>query len=340
MFLKNDKIHEECGVFGIYSPNGGNVAMSTYYALYALQHRGQASCGIAVNDKGVIDVYKGMGLVPDAIKNETLSKMEGQIAVGHVRYSTNENNDIENALPLRIRHVKGNLALANNSSIINADELRHNLELLGTIFTTKSDAEIISNILVRERLRQPSIEAALQSSMRILKGAYCLVLMSPQKLIAARDPNGFRPLCMGERDGEIIFASESCVIDSLGAKFIRDVEPGEIVIVDKNGIRSLKIESAKKSSLCIFEFIYFARPDSTIDGQSVHYARINAGKTLAKEHPVEADIVIGVPDSGLDAALGYSMESKIPYEIGLVKNRYIGRTFIQPTQKKEKEQLD
>ena len=329
-----DTIKEECGVFGIYSQHRGPVAASAYFALYALQHRGQESCGIAVNDDGVITAHKDIGLVPEVFNADVLKKLgEGNMAVGHVRYSTTGNQSRTNAQPLVIKHIKGKMVLAHNGNLVNAEALREELEMGGAIFHTTNDTEVIAYIITQARISSPSIEAAVEKAMDRIKGAYSLIMMSPQKLIAARDPVGFRPLCMGKRGGDIVFASESCALDSLGAEFVRDLEPGEIVVVDKNGVRSIKSHCGKdKGHLCVFEFIYFARPDSIIEGASVHNARLRAGAYLALEHPVQADVVVGVPDSGLDAAIGYSRQSGIPYGIGLIKNRYVGRTFIQPTQ--------
>ncbi len=329
-----DTLHEECGVFGIYGKDTYDVASSAYMALYALQHRGQESAGIAVNDRGVITCFKDVGLVPEVFNRERLDALgEGQMAIGHVRYSTTGVATRQNAQPLAIRHVKGPLALAHNGNLTNANELREKFELSGAIFHSTNDTEVISYCITTHRLTSKSIEEALEKAMYDLKGAYSLVVMSAQKLIAARDPQGFRPLCMGRLGDEIVFASETCAFDSLGATFIRDIEPGEIVVVDKNGIRSIRTHCGQKSALCIFEFIYLARPDSIIEGSSVHEARLRAGAFLALDYPVQADVVIGVPDSGLDAALGFSKQSGIPYGVGFIKNRYIGRTFIQPTQK-------
>ncbi len=328
-----DSIHEECGVFGIWENARTDVATSAYYALYALQHRGQESCGIAVNDDGVINCYKNVGLVPDVFHREELDKLgKGSIAIGHCRYSTTGTSSAVNAQPLVVRHCKGAMALAHNGNLVNAQALRHQLELNGTIFHTTNDSEVISCIITRERLFSPSIEEAIAKAMFSIQGAYSLVIMSPKKLIAVRDPNGFRPLCIGRTQGGWVFASESCALDSIGAEYVRDVEPGEIAIVDENGLRSIRNHCGGQSNFCVFEYVYFARPDSVISGVSVHEARQNAGRILYREHPVEADVVIGVPDSGLDAALGYSKESGIPYGVGFIKNRYIGRTFIQPTQ--------
>lgn len=329
-----DQIHEECGVFGVYSPESTtSVVGDTYMALYALQHRGQQSCGIAVNDDGIIRSYRDLGLVPDTFNQRVLSDLgSGRMAVGHVLYGAS-NPERADAQPLVVRHIKGSMALAFNGALVNALELKEELELKGAIFHSNSDAEIISHVIINERLHTNSIEEAIEKVMDKLKGAYSMVVMSPQKLMAVRDPQGIRPLAMGKMGGEIVFASESCAFDSIGAKFVRDVRPGEIIVVDRSGVRSLESHCGQKSGLCVFEYVYTARPDSVIEGESVHMARKRAGAFLAQEHPVEADIVIGSPDSGLDAALGYAEESGIPYGIGFIKNRYIGRTFILPTQK-------
>lgn len=329
-----DSIHEECGVFGIFDAAAGHVAESTYFALYALQHRGQESCGIAVNEDGVIRSHRAAGLVPEVFTAGELDKLgQGQMAVGHVRYSTTGGANPSNTQPLVVRHMKGAMALAHNGNLVNAFELRRSFELQGAIFHGTSDTEVIAYAITKARLRCGSIEEAVSAAMDEIKGAYSLIVMSPQKLIAARDATGFRPLCMGRLpEGQIVFASETCALDSIGAVFVRDVEAGEIVVVDENGVRSIRTHCRGKAHTCVFEFVYFARPDSVIEGKSVHEARCQAGRFLAKEHPVEADVVIGVPDSGLDAALGYAEESGIPYGMGFVKNRYIARTFIQPEQ--------
>lgn len=328
-------IHEECGVFGIYSKTAqSDVATETYLALYALQHRGQQSCGIAVNDDGIIRSYRDLGLVPDTFNSDNLAKLGlGNMAIGHVEYSKYANSNRSDAQPLVVRHIKGTMALANNGSLVNGQKLREELELGGAIFHSATDAEIISHIIIQERLKTNSIEEAIEKAMPRLSGAYSMVIMSPQKLIAVRDPEGFRPLCMGKMGEDIVFASESCALDSIGATFVRDIKPGEIVIVDRNGVRSIETHCGKKGHFCVFEFVYTARPDSVIYGASVHEARRRAGAFLALEHPCQADVVIGVPDSGLDAALGFAQQSGIPYGIGFIKNRYIGRTFILPTQK-------
>ena len=311
-------IREECGVFGIFAPKTCDVASTVYYGLFALQHRGQESCGIVVNDDGLFRHDKDTGLVNDVFTSDKLAALgTGNIAVGHVRYGTTGATERLNAQPIVVNHIKGRMALAHNGNLVNAFELRAELELQGSIFHTTSDTEVISYIITKERLRQPSIEQAVNAAMHHLRGAYSLVIMSPSKLIAARDEHGFRPLCYGKReDGSYIVASESCAIDAVGAAFVRDLEPGEILVFDKNGVRSICDHCEKQPhKICVFEYIYFARPDSVIEGCSVHAARMKAGAFLAKEHPVEADIVVGVPDSGLDAALGYSVASGIPYGI-------------------------
>ena len=335
-------IREECGVFGVIAPEPADVAGITYYGLYALQHRGQESCGIVVNDDGLFCSHKDMGLVGEVFSPDVLSRMpEGTMAVGHVRYGTTGETNRKNCQPLEIDHQKGRMALAHNGNISNAAELRSALELTGAIFHTTSDTEIIAYIVTRERLKCASIEDALSAAMGGLDGAYSLVLMSPQKLICARDPYGFRPLCYGKTaDGVYVAASESCALKAAGAEFIRDVEPGEILIFGPGGVTSRREHCGKKEKkTCIFEYIYFARPDSVIDGISVHESRVRAGEILAKEHPAEADVVIGVPDSGLDAALGFSRASGIPYGMGFIKNKYIGRTFIYPGQSARMDQV-
>lgn len=328
-------IHEECGVFGIISPKSFPIAETVYYGLYSLQHRGQESCGIVVNDDGVFSSHKDVGLVSEVFDRRTLSSLpSGSIAIGHVRYSTTGGTTRNNCQPIEVNHQKGKMAIAHNGNLSNAFDLRNELELTGAIFHTTSDTETIAYIVTKERLVCPSIEEAVNRAMYRLEGAYSIVLMSATKLIAARDPNGFRPLCYGvKEDGSYVVASETCALHAVGAVPVRDVVPGEILVFDQNGITSIKDHCGlAKKKTCIFEYIYFARPDSVIDSVSVHQSRLTAGKILAKTAPVDADIVIGVPDSGLDAALGYSMQSGIPYEIGLIKNKYIGRTFISPDQ--------
>ena len=335
-------IHEECGVFGVFSPQTSDVASTAYYGLFALQHRGQESCGIVVNDDGIFQSYKDTGLVNDVFTPQILAKLgEGNMAVGHVRYGTTGGNDRSNAQPIVVNHIKGRMALAHNGNIVNCEQLRRELELEGSIFSTTSDTEVISYIITKERLKAPSIEQAVNQAMRRVKGAYSLVIMSPSKLIAVRDAHGFRPLCYGKtEDGRYVVASESCALDAVSAKFIRDIRPGEIVVFDQDGARSITDHCGEADgSLCVFEYIYFARPDSVIDGCSVHNARMRAGAFLALEHPVQADVVIGVPDSGLDAAVGYAKQAGIPYEIGFIKNKYIGRTFIQLGQKSREDKV-
>ena len=334
-------LHEECGVFGLCVDGMEHAAGCVYNALYALQHRGQESAGIAINDGGVITSHKDVGLVSEVFTPEVLEHLgNGSMAVGHVRYATTGRKSRSNAQPMVINHVKGTMALCHNGTLTNAAELREKLELSGAIFHTTSDTEVIAYTITGARLKTPSIEAAVSAAVDIVQGAYSLVLLSPRKLIAARDPNGFRPLCIGTLEGGYVFASESCALDAIGARFLRDVEPGEIVVADKDGLRSIKDHCGKaKSSLCVFEFIYFARPDSVIDGAGVHEARLRAGAFLALEHPVQADIVIGVPDSGIDAAIGYARQSGIPYGTGFIKNKYIARTFIAPGQKNREDKV-
>lgn len=335
-------LHEECGVFGVISPEITDVADIVYYGLYALQHRGQESCGIVVNDDGVFASHKDLGLVGEVFTHDVLSRLpRGSMAVGHVRYGTTGGTNRNNCQPIEVNHQKGRMALAHNGNLSNAAELRNELELTGAIFHTTSDTETIAYIVTKERLKAPSIEDALSAAMYRLDGAYSLVLMSPQKLICARDPYGFRPLCYGvTEEGAYVIASESCALKAVGAEFVRDVEPGEIIVFGKDGVISRREHCGRRDKkLCVFEYIYFARPDSVIDGVSVHSARVQAGRVLAKEHPADADVVVGVPDSGLDAALGFSRESGIPYGVGLIKNKYIGRTFISPGQSLRMDQV-
>ncbi len=330
--IRLDKLKEECGVFGIYDVDGHDVARITYYALYALQHRGQESAGIAVNDEGTILYHKDMGLVPEIFNEVVLNHLKGKISIGHVRYSTTGASLRENAQPMVIKYKNGQMALAHNGNLVNAEEKRNELEESGAIFQSTNDSEVIINLISRHRVTSDCIEEVLQKVIKDIEGSYALVLLTPQRLIGVRDPLGIRPLAIGKLDNSYILASESCAFDAVGAEFIRDVNPGEIVLIDENGIKSIQTEVPKESKVCIFEYIYFARPDSFIDGASVHRARYEAGKRLAIEHPVEADLVIGVPDSGLTAAIGYSEQSGIPYGQGMIKNRYVGRTFIQPDQ--------
>ena len=335
-------LHEECGVFAIYANEKCDVASSSYYGLFALQHRGQESCGIVVNDDGLFHSHRDSGIVNDVFTADVLASLgEGNMAVAHCRYGTTGNGGRVNAQPIVVNHIKGRMALAHNGNLTNSYELRQELELEGSIFHTTSDTEVISYMITKERIKSPSIEEAINRAMNRLEGAYSFVVMSPAKLIAVKDENGFRPLCYGRTaDGRYIVASESCALDSVGAQLIRELDPGEIVVFDKDGVRSIRDHCGKKKkSLCVFEYIYFARPDSVIDGCCVHEARVRAGEFLARTHPVEADVVVGVPDSGLDAAVGYSRASGIPYGIGFIKNKYIGRTFISPGQKSREDKV-
>ncbi|MGI6176387.1 MAG: amidophosphoribosyltransferase [Christensenellales bacterium] len=338
----DDHIKEACGLFGIYDVDGLDTAQLVYCALYALQHRGQESCGIAVNDDNKITCYKDLGLLSDVFNEEKLAKMKGSIAMGHVRYSTTGSNGRENAQPLASKYVKGTLTLAHNGNISNAHELHNELIQEGAVFQTSSDTELIAYLIARARLVTPSIEAAVELVMPKLRGSFSLIVMSPRKLIAVRDPYGIRPLCMGKIKNSYVFSSESCALNAIGADFIRDIDPGEILAITPEGIveKTLHCKPRKDCALCIFEHIYFARQDSVIDGQSVYEARLNAGRLLAQQNPVEADVVTAVPDSGITAAIGFAHASGIPYGEGLVKNRYIGRTFIQPTQSMREHSID
>ncbi len=333
-----DKVKEECGIFGIYAKGTKeDLIGQVCIGLAGLQHRGEESCGVAINQDGIIHYHKDVGLVSEVFTKQVQDSMpEGKMAIGHVRYSTTGVSKKENAQPMVVRHKKGNLAVVHNGNLTNAVELKKELEEQGAIFTTTSDTEIICHVIVRERLKTGSIEQAVKNTMKIIKGAYSLLVISPQKMMAVRDPQGFRPLCMGHFGEDIVFASESCALDIMGATFDRDIEPGEVITITNNEVVSEKVLPNEKKGMCVFEYIYFARPDSTIDGINVHICRENAGRCLARQAPVDADIVASVPDSGNDAALGYSKESKIPYDIVFVKSRYIGRTFIQNTQTKRK----
>lgn len=333
---KLDKVNDECGVFGIYRNDDDiDVVAAANDALYSLQHRGQQSAGITVNKDGEFTTVKELGMVSEIFTPKALEKLpNGKIAVGHVRYTSSESLDRASNQPLVMRYIQGSIGIANNGSITNFNEIRQELETGGAVFQSNSNAEIMAYVIATERCVTDTLEDAVLSSMRKLKGAYSTVICAPSRLIGFRDMHGFRPLCIGKLKNSWIFTSESCVIDSLGGEFVRDVEPGEIVIVDQNGVRSMKPDFGdKKKALCIFEYIYFARSDSFIDGVSVYEARKQAGRILARKYPVEADMVVGVPESGIDAAIGYSEESGIPYEKAIVKNSYIGRTFIKPSQK-------
>jgi amidophosphoribosyltransferase len=330
--LEMDKPHEECGVFGIYS-HQNDVALNTYWGLYALQHRGQESAGIAVTDGAWMDVHRGMGLVNEVFRH-SLPHMDNQyIAIGHVRYSTTGSSLLMNTQPLMVRYSGGHISMAHNGNLTNAQEIRRSLEESGSVFQTSIDSEVIVNLIARSR--KSTIEERVMESLENVKGAYCLVIMSENKLIGVRDPHGFRPLCLGKlSDGGWVISSESCALDTVGADFVRDIEPGEMVVIDEHGLSSQHFAQSDRQALCIFEYIYFARPDSIIDGQSVYQARFEMGRRLARESGFKGDIVISVPDSGTTAALGFSYEAGIPFMEGLIKNRYIGRTFIQPEQKK------
>ncbi|MCI8963594.1 MAG: amidophosphoribosyltransferase [Eubacterium sp.] len=332
----DEELHEECGVFGMYDLDGGDVASSIYYGLFALQHRGQESCGIAVSDtegpKGKVLSQKGMGLVNEVFHAEGLEKLKGNIGVGHVRYSTTGASNSQNVQPLVLNYVKGTLMLAHNGNLVNANKLREEMEYTGAIFHTTIDTEVIAYLIARERLKAPTAEEAVKCAMKKLQGAYSIIISSPRKLIGARDPYGFRPLVIGKRDNSYILASETCALDAVDAEFVRDVKPGEIVMLDANGIQSDETLCHTCPAKCIFEYIYFARPDSYLDGVSVYNSRIMAGKILAQMHPADADIVVGVPESGNVAAMGFSAQSGIPYGTAFMKNSYVGRTFIKPKQ--------
>jgi len=347
IFDKREKPSEECGVFGVYDMGmlpheqhpegiesmGLDCSRVTYFGLFALQHRGQESCGIAVSNHGDASFYKDMGLVSEVFNDSILDNLKGQIAVGHVRYSTTGSSIRENAQPLVTKYFKGSLSIVHNGNLTNTSKLKHELEKQGAIFQTTIDSEVIAYLIAKERISTQNVEEAVKRAMTKLEGSYSILVMSPKKIIAVRDPLGYRPLCIGKVDGKaVVFSSESCALDAIGADFVRDVEPGEIVVADKYGLRSIKEKCSGVNRKCIFEYIYFARPDSVIDGVSVYQSRMEAGRLLYRQHPVDADLVIGVPDSGIDAALGYAQESGIQYCKGFVKNNYVGRTFIQPNQ--------
>ena len=329
-------VKEECGVFGIYDLDGGNIAPSIYYGLTSLQHRGQESCGMAVSrtdgERGNVQFHKDLGLVSEVLRKDVVHNMNGDIGIGHVRYSTTGESVAENAQPLVLSYIKGSLALAHNGNLVNTEALKWELIQTGAIFHTTTDSEVIAFHIARERVHSATVEEAVHKTVEKIRGGYALVIMSPRKLIGARDPYGLKPLCLGKRDNAYVLASESCALTSVGAEFIRDIEPGEIVTITKNGLKSSKLTEKKKHAHCVFEYIYFARLDSTMDGVKIYDARIRGGKSLAKSYPVEADLVTGVPESGLPAAKGYSEESGIPFGFAFYKNSYIGRTFIKPTQ--------
>ena len=328
------KPHDECGVFGIFNVNEHDVSAITYYGLYALQHRGQESAGIAVSNGGAIIYHKDMGLVNEVFNQHMLEHLRGNIAIGHVRYSTTGASLRENAQPMVARYMKGQLAIAHNGNLVNAAELRIELEKQGALFQTTIDSEVIANMITRGFIFERPIEKSLGDLFDKLEGSYALLVMTNDMLIGMRDPHGFRPLSIGKMGDSYVLSSETCAFDAIGAEFIRDVNPGEIIIIDENGLKSIQTEVKVKTSMCIFEYIYFARPDSVMNNLSVYEARKMGGRILAQESPVEADIVVGVPDSGLSAAIGYAEQSGIPFDQGLIKNRYTGRTFIQPEQEK------
>jgi len=332
----HDRLHEECGVFGVYDLSGKDIVSTMYYGLFALQHRGQESCGMAVSDtkgpKGKVKSVKDMGLVSEVFNQENLDKLSGDIGIGHVRYSTAGESGIHNTQPLVLNYIKGTLCLAHNGNLVNANELRKELEYTGAIFQTTIDTEVIAYHIARERLHAVTIEEAVVRAMKKLKGAYSMIIMSPRKLIGARDPLGFHPLCIGKKKNAYILASETAALNAVDAEFVRDVEPGEVVMIDENGLHSDKSLCGSNKARCIFEYIYFARPDTHFDGISVYNSRVMAGRILAQTHPVEADVIVGVPDSGNAAAMGYALESGIPFGMAFVKNSYVGRTFIKPKQ--------
>lgn len=326
----DDKMHEECGVVGVFSQNPDITSQLIYYGLFALQHRGQESAGIAINTGGKIEYYKNMGLVSDVMTDDVINRLSGGVAIGHVRYSTTGASEVENSQPLVVRYKKGSLALAHNGNLVNADSLRELLEDSGVIFQTSTDTEVVANMIARNF--NGDIVKSIKNVMELIKGAFAFVMMTEKEIIGVRDHFGLRPLCLGKRPEGYILASESCAITAMGGEFIRDIDPGEIVIINEEGVHSIKSTKYACRKSCIFEFVYFARPDSNIDGINVYQSRFNAGRILAQESPVKADLVFSVPDSGTPAAIGYGQELNIPYGLGLIKNRYAKRTFIQPTQ--------
>ena len=330
--LEEDKVFDECGVVGVYAPGKTDIARLVYFGLHSLQHRGQESAGIASNKDGKIQYYKEMGLVQEVFNDEIIGRLQGDISIGHVRYSTSGESHAVNAMPLVVYHKGGSLALAHNGNLVNAELLREEMQDRGVIFQTSIDSEVIAALIARF-IRDNTIEESIVKTLELIKGAYALVITSGSKLIGVRDPNGIRPLCIGRTKEGYVLSSESCIFPLLGAKFIRDVEPGEIVIIEDHELKSMRYNKGQKKAICAFEYVYLARPDSDIDGRSVYMARTQAGRILAKEYPVEADMVIAVPDSGTVAAIGYAEESGIPFGEGLIKNRYVGRTFIQPDQR-------
>lgn len=329
--LEDDKLKEECGVIGLYINDPERIAYMTCYGLIALQHRGQESAGIAVKNEHGVKYYKDMGLVQEVFNDEKLNQLKGNMAIGHVRYSTTGDSHVSNAQPLVVQYRGGAIALAHNGNLVNANVIRENLEDGGAIFQTSIDSEAIAALIAKNY--KDGLELSLIRSLKKLKGSFALVILSEDKLIGVRDAYGLRPLCLGRLDGGYVLASETCALDVLGATFERDIEPGEIVIIDETGVNSLKFTEPQRKAVCSFEYVYFARPDSNVDGVNVYMTRKNAGRILAQEHPAEADMVMAVPDSGIAGAIGFSEESGIPMGIGLIKNKYMGRTFIQPDQK-------
>ena len=330
MYLEEDKLHEECGVVGVYTNNPDITSQLIYYGLFALQHRGQESAGIAIHTGKRIEFHKDMGLVADVLTQDVIDRLSGNIAIGHVRYSTDGESEKQNAQPLVVRYKEGSIALAHNGNLVNVDSLRDILENEGVIFQTSTDSEVVANLVSRHY--RVSIVKSIQTTMEVVKGAYAFVFMTEKELIGVRDNYGLRPLCLGKREDGYLLASESCGITAMGGEFIRDIEPGEIVVINEEGVNSIKTTKYAQQNLCIFEHVYFARPDSNLDGVNVYETRYNSGRLLAKEAPVKADLVFSVPDSGTPAALGYAAELNIPYGLGIIKNRYAKRTFIEPKQ--------
>lgn len=326
-----DKLKDECGVLGIYSPGEENIADMMGFGLVALQHRGQESAGIATSKDGIMHYYKDMGLVQDVFNTKILDRLQGEVSIGHVRYSTTGESYVANAQPLVVNYKGGSIALAHNGNLVNADTIRERLEDSGSIFQTTIDTEVIANLIARNY--QKGFKQSIIEAISEIRGAFALTLICENKLIGVRDSNGLRPLCLGKLENGFVLASESCALDVVGAEFIRDIAKGEMVIIDENGVDSVIYDDTKRQAHCVFEYVYFARPDSKIDGESVYITRRDAGRVLAEEYKIEADIVIAVPDSGIDAAIGYAERSGIPYGVGLIKNKYIGRTFIKPDQK-------
>ena len=329
-----DKFKDECGVFGVYSNSPMDVSGMTYYGLYALQHRGQESAGIAVGNGTEVDIHKGLGLITEAFTKDDLNRLKGHIAIGHVRYSTTGSTKVENAQPLLASSKLGHIAMAHNGNLVNADVIRDLLEDGGHVFHTTIDSEVIATLIARGAKR--GIERAVVDAIQAVRGSFAMVIATKDKLIGARDPHGIRPLCIGKVDDAYVMSSESCALDAVGAEFVRDVEPGEVVVIDEDGIKSIKYSENTLCHTCAFEYIYFARPDSVIDGLDVQVTRVKAGEELYKEHPIEADIVSAVPDSGIPAAIGYARASGIPYDTAFVKNRYVGRTFTPSQEIREK----